>query len=145
MTRPDDRLLPVFVYGTLRVGGRFHDRYLADRFVSVRPATLRNAQMWDNHGSYPMVVVGASTGAVTGEVFDIVEDRYDEVLAGLDHLEGHVPGRRGSLYEREVVEVEAADGVVSAWIYVMASSEVARLDADLPRLPGGDWLDRPIP
>ncbi len=142
MSTPPTRHLPVFVYGTLRVGGRFHDRWLAGRFTSVGPATLDGGIMWDNHGAYPMLVLDPSAGAVTGELFEIDEAIFAQVLAGLDHLEGHVPEEDGNLYERVVVEVATDAGPVAAWIYVMAESEIPRLDAELPRIASGDWFER---
>lgn len=111
----------------------------------MRPASLAGAHMWDNRGSYPMVVLDPSAGDVTGELFEIDETIFAEVLAGLDHLEGHVPEEDGNLYERVIVEVDTAGAAVEAWIYVMARSEMPRLDRELSRIASGDWFDRPTP
>lgn len=148
--RPDDDLapapaehLPVFVYGTLRHGGRFHDAYLAGRFEHAVPATLHGAVMWDNRGAYPYLALDPEGGPVVGELFSISPATFEAVLAGLDHLEGHVPGRSGNLYERRIVEVATDEGPQRAWVYVIDADAAPDLDEELPRVPDGDWLRRP--
>lgn len=135
-----DPPLPVFVYGTLRRGGRFHHDLLAGRAVTIEPARLAGATMWDNHGAYPFVaLVGA--GSVLGELVTAPAGDHVDLLGALDHLEGHEPGAPDNLYERVIVEVETAEGAQRAWVYVR--TDVEDLDRALPRIPGGDWFDRP--
>jgi gamma-glutamylcyclotransferase (GGCT)/AIG2-like uncharacterized protein YtfP len=43
--------------------------------------------MWDSNGAYPMVVLDPTAGSVVGELFEIDEAIFAEVLAALDDLE----------------------------------------------------------
>lgn len=146
---PDPRHL--FVYGTLRSGGR-------------APASLRRLLRARGHrvgqgvvegrlhdaGAYPAAVApedpGASdedgdgsegereTGEIRGTVFLLEEP--EEVLRALDGYEGVEPGG-GGLFRREAVDVRLDDGrIVAAWIYWYDR------DPDrLPEITGGDWRE----
>lgn len=70
-------------------------------------------------GSYPGLVRAAPavSGAtlVPGELYEIREDEWERVIAQLDDYEGPE-------YERELIPVRTADGVVDAWAYLYRGS-----------------------
>lgn len=93
----------VFVYGTLKEG--FPNHCLMNGSRRVAEATLHGFAMYSIGGYYPGVVRGI--GRITGEVYEVND------LTVLDRLEAN-----GRLYQRELVPVEAAEGVIEAWIYL---------------------------
>lgn len=130
--------LPVFVYGTLRPGGRNHDRFLRGRTAAARPARLSGAVLYEGPG-FPYAVAGPE-GEIRGELLTLTAGRYAETLAALDELEGYVPGGAGNLYDRLVCEVSLEDGArARCWVYVAAEPVARRLRAEGVRVPGGDW------
>jgi gamma-glutamylcyclotransferase (GGCT)/AIG2-like uncharacterized protein YtfP len=123
----------VFVYGTLRLGGRY--RPLIDEFVvTSRPATVR-ARMYHfappgSRGEYPFIE--PSDGVVHGEVL-VLRD-LARALEVLDRIE-----EAPDLYERRVVEVTYADdgSTGPALAYFIRGGRERRGLAVL----SGDWLD----
>lgn len=109
--------LPVFVYGTLRPGGKNYPRYLEGRTVREMPATAEGELFFVAEGGYPYVVPG--TGEVQGELVEIDPALYGETLRDLDGLEEYDPkDEAGSVYLRRRTSVRLADGkVAEAWIY----------------------------
>ena len=153
MTRP----LRLFVYGTLKRGGRYHDRYCRGA-LSIEPGRV-SGRIYFAAAGYPVLVVEKSsvladgsadrdadlaaqtaasaaivagesaTGDVVGEIvtFDDGETR----LAAIDELEGFRPGA-ASLYGRVLLAARKTDGrLVAAWTYV--EGDVLR--AARPRSP----------
>ena len=60
-------------------------------------------------------------------------ERYDEVLADLDRLEGYRPGR-SSFYVRQAVTVRKEGGEETAWVYLAGPETARRLsDVEPPR------------
>ncbi|MEU6282112.1 gamma-glutamylcyclotransferase family protein [Streptomyces sp. NPDC047028] len=130
--------LPFFVYGTLRPGGRHHDRYLRGRVHTEEPAHLRDAVLYEGPG-YPYAVEEPG-GVVHGELVTPLPSAYDALLAELDLLEEYVPGDPGALYERVARDVVRADGgTARAWVYLAAPRVVDRLRTDGARVPDGVW------
>lgn len=124
--------LPVFVYGTLRPGCGNFAWTLAGNTAAITPATLDGATMYRGPG-FPYVAAG--DGVVVGDLIDITADRYDDVLATLDGLEGYRPGHRGgSHYDRVQCTVMTPDGPRQAWVY-MVNQQLGR-----EPIPSGDWL-----
>ncbi|MFI8091779.1 gamma-glutamylcyclotransferase family protein [Streptomyces sp. NPDC086080] len=132
-------ILPFFVYGTLRPGGRNHDLLLRGRVRSEEPARFRGARLYEGPG-YPYAV--EERGAlVSGELVTVLPEAYPGLLAELDRLEEYVPGDPRNLYERVVGEVvrEADGAAVRAWVYVAAPAVAARLRAGGRPVEGGNW------
>ena len=92
----------VFVYGTLKRGGRLHHILESGPCRFLRTAELNGFKMY-RFDWYPAIV--PAPGTVQGEVFDVPED----LLSCLDRVEG-VP----KWYRREKV-----DGM---WVYVFNQS-----------------------
>ena len=114
----------VFVYGTLRRGGRNHQLLAAARFLG----TCRTEQRFTliDFGPYPGVVARGGT-SVAGEVYAV--DRATIKL--LDELEAfpieYDRRRLATLYGK-------------AWIYVYRRRDCYRGIV----VPGGDWFRRAV-
>ena len=121
MGHDTERTVHLFVYGTLRTGGR------ADGFLRgcehVGGATVEGA-LYDM-GAYPALVLGGE-GRVEGEVWRCPA----AVLSRLDEYEGVPEG----LYHR--VRVDA--GGVECWTYVAGPALASRLTPER-RIPAGRW------
>lgn len=109
--------LPLFVYGTLRRGGRYHDDYLAGRFDRVRPAILPDyRKIVGTHGFD--VAEPAPGESVAGELFELSPGDYQSTMVRCDELEELPPGQlQGDLYRRIVVSVECDGQMLAAWLY----------------------------
>lgn len=121
----------VFVYGTLRSGGRYRPQ-VEHLVQSGRRATIR-ACMYHfapagSRGDYPFIVPGDSI--VHGEVLAFSD--WPQALAILDRIEG-CP----ALYTREVVPVCYQDGgaAEAQCYFIRAGAECRGL-----AIESGDWL-----
>lgn len=131
----------VFVYGTLRPGGR--NAALAARFglPEARAATLSGFRLLHlSPENYPALVPGEAGGRVHGEVLTYAPEVWAQVLPLLDALEG--VGESPPLYHRQRVTVAlAAGGSEEGWTYVYARA--ARLThPGVTPVPSGDWYGR---
>ena len=132
---------PFFVYGTLRPGqGNY--RLLAGRTVDERPATLPGHALYGP--GLPYVTEGEEDSAVVGTLIFVAPERYDEVLADLDRLEGYRPGGTWSHYDREARPVryvgdDGGEATTVAWVYLAGREARSRLRPS-ERITGGDWL-----
>jgi gamma-glutamylcyclotransferase (GGCT)/AIG2-like uncharacterized protein YtfP len=127
---------PFFVYGTLRRGQGNYRRLLAGRTTAEISATLPGHALYGQ--GLPYAVAAEASAAVVGDLMFLDAERYDEVLADLDRLEGYRPGR-SSFYVRQAVTVRIEGGEETAWVY-LAGPETARRLSDVERIDGGDWL-----
>lgn len=97
----------VFVYGTLRKGGRWN-YLLRDSALVVVDATVKG-DLFDS-GNIPVALPG--DGKIVGEVYEVTP----KVFARLDELEGHP-----KWYVRKLVEIAHRDmadvGELEAWVY----------------------------
>jgi len=137
------------VYGTLRRGGRLHDRLgtATGRAVVVGAATIAG-DIYEvaSHDrdpivdiSYPCLDAGGD-GRVVVELYDIVDP---SLWGELDELEGFDPDDLdNSEYHRRLVRVHdvlpSALDATTAWtyVYVLRAPDAAR------RIAGGDWINR---
>lgn len=109
--------LPLFVFGTLRLGHRNH-HYLENRFIRMMPGLLNGYERL-----HELMIAPKADGTVDGELFFLSREIYDETLAGCDELEEIPPGQLiGHEYERKVVSVETSEGTYQAWAYVQPES-----------------------
>ena len=113
----------VFVYGTLRQGGRYH--HLLEQATFLGAAKTSPRYVLVDVGSYPAMLKNG-TQAIHGEVYRV----HEHTLKELDILEG-VP----ELYTRE--QIHLSDGTV-AWVYFMPP----HLGQDLPVIESGDYFSR---
>lgn len=109
-------LLKVFVYGTLKVGGRFAKRF-DDLRVSNKSGKIKGT-MFNISDSFPGVVLNGED-VIVGEVHEYTEPT--EVEKALDRIEGFFKeGHPQNLYNKEVVEVETEDGIEKCKMYTFA-------------------------
>lgn len=135
--------LPFFVYGTLRPGRVSYRQYLLGRTSAETPATLRGAALF-TPGPFPFLTtvpeLAAPDDTVRGDLIAVLPTFYPETLAALDRLEGFVAGQATNLYERVALEVETADGMRQAWVYVAAERALRLIrQGRMRRIPDGDW------
>jgi gamma-glutamylcyclotransferase (GGCT)/AIG2-like uncharacterized protein YtfP len=126
-----DRL---FVYGTLRAGQT--SRSLVEAYVkSAEPATARGS-IYAFPSGHPGLVVD-DAGVVQGELITLAD--LASALPLLDAYEGDD-------FARVLAEITTASGTTWAWLYALASPELARIGT---RVDHGDWsrwcaeLDQP--
>lgn len=102
-----------FVYGTLKKGGFFAQRFDRVR-KSVQVGTVRNMDML-HLGGFPGAVPGE--GSIIGEVHEY--DKADQVAADFDAIEGYNRNApEEGLYNRIEVDVELESGkTVKATMY----------------------------
>ena len=118
----------LFVYGTLRIGGRNDIRRFGPGSRLLGPARVQG-RLYDL-GAYPGLVLGGPEW-VRGElhwVWPVLEPTLDE-------LEEVWPQRSGE-YRRTRVLAFTAEDCVSALVYEMASQHAQAW----PMVAGGDWL-----
>lgn len=98
----------IFVYGTLKVGGRFA-RQFDDLRKSVVKGKIKGA-MFSVHGSYP-AVVPEGDNEIIGEVHTYDDAKMEEISARMDGIEGYRgQDNPNNLYNKSTVEVELEDG-----------------------------------
>lgn len=127
---PDQHRVPrhVFVYGTLRAGGRNDIARFRPQPERVGDAMIAGT-LYDI-GAYPGAVLGG-TGRIRGEVYRI----DTEVEAALDRLEGVEEDGSGEYRKREaVVDVGAAQ--LTCLVYEIHSDRIV----GRPVITDGDWL-----
>lgn len=110
----------IFVYGTLKRGGRNHRLLSRARFMVTTHTLLRFTMV--SCGPYPAIVADGRR-EIHGEVYEVSE----ETLEALDRLEDYP-----SLYDR--IEVPLADGG-TALTYVMRPEDAE----GHPEIPEGRW------
>ena len=112
--------LPLFVYGTLRIGRENH-HYLAGHYEEMLAASL--------HGYarlHPLMIARQADGVVEGELYFLDDDEYEATLAGCDELEEIPPGQLvGRDYQRKRVTVTTVSGPFEAWAYVQPETSLA--------------------
>lgn len=105
-----------FVYGTLKVGGVFAERFNTYRLSSEK-ATLHDMSLY-NLGWFPGILPG--TGSVIGEVHEYKDP--DIVLRHMDRIEGY-SGNKNDLFTRECRTVITEAGKeIEAVVYIYNSN-----------------------
>lgn len=109
--------MPLFAFGTLR-RGEDNQHVLAGRFDRLLPAMLKGyARGIARHG-YPALIPDAQA-EVSGELYFLTPALYARTLRDCDELEDIPEGAvAGEFYRRATVEVETAEGVITAWAYL---------------------------
>jgi gamma-glutamylaminecyclotransferase len=117
----------VFVYGTLKKGFHWHQKYLWRASLQAAQAhTVDAHSLVVGESGVPYLLGNVSQGGkrITGEVWEV----DDETLQGLDEYEGVSKGH----YERRKVEVSSArDGTFKAECYFKRESSEALRGGEL--------------
>lgn len=127
-----------FVYGTLKVGGRFAAMF-DDTRTSSKKAVLKGFDLYGigpgKTAGFPGIVKGK--GKVHGELHEFSDKVLSEVTEAMDRIEGYDENyEKGSLYLRKTTEVELEDGTKEeAFVYVFNQ----RIGKDYPLLKEGVW------
>jgi gamma-glutamylcyclotransferase (GGCT)/AIG2-like uncharacterized protein YtfP len=120
----------VFVYGTLRRGGRNDINRLAPAPHYVGMGEVRGVLY--HFDRYPGLTLGGEQAVtVVGEVYRIAP----ELEAVLDAIEQVVPGADSEYFKREV-EVEVAGGRMACLVYEINPARVR----DREPIGHGDWI-----
>ena len=117
----------IFVYGTLKRGGRNH-HYLAGQTFVGDACTTAGFRLY-NLGGYPgMVADVSSPGCIKGEIWNIDQP----CLARLDELEG----LRQGLYRREAIGIAPPFASSTVETYLYAQDVAGRPEIERA------WLER---
>lgn len=132
---------PFFVYGTLRPGqGNYH---LLEGETTTEEHGIVHGYAMHSNGRFPYLVpTGNKDDIAHGTLIEVPHERYLEIQARLDQLEGCRTGDKPSdrnHYNRILETVTVDDGVqILCWVYVPSSN----LPSRLPRVASGDWLNQ---
>lgn len=115
------KLIPFFVYGTLK-RGFCNENVIPECYVTrMEQATLSDVDLYSVGGHFPAIVDGS--GSVEGELLWVKPEFYSEILDAVDRLEGN-----GFFYERRLVEVNGTYAWAYYWIGEM--SKLVKLERD---------------
>jgi gamma-glutamylcyclotransferase (GGCT)/AIG2-like uncharacterized protein YtfP len=120
-------LLRVFVYGTLKPGEMYYQKYFAGKVVSATRA-IALGELFDLPMGYPAMTSGSNP--VYGYLLCSVDI---DILTELDELEDYIPTRPESdnLYNRRIIEIYDATqedkSLGLAWVYLMTEHLVYQL------------------
>ncbi|MEL7141100.1 MAG: gamma-glutamylcyclotransferase family protein [Cyanobacteria bacterium J06573_11] len=133
--------LYIFTYGTLKPGGRYHQRYCSDGLVAATAALVKGELYDFPQLGYPAMTEGVSW--VHGYLlhFQSSSSQIQQILQGLDVLEGYSPHRHSQendyqRYEKPVFDLDCVP-LRPAWVYQMSVEKVNQLGGI--HLPEGDW------
>lgn len=102
----------LFIYGTLKKGYIFNDKYLASAMFIGPVVTSTDYSLYVD--GLPFMVQERADKGVKGELYEV----DDETLDSIDALEGHP-----NVYKRCVIDVYMPDGSkVGAWAYLRPAS-----------------------
>jgi gamma-glutamylcyclotransferase (GGCT)/AIG2-like uncharacterized protein YtfP len=111
-----EMITKVFVYGTLKEGGRLDREELAELRTSVEVATIEAGLF--SLGRYPTVKLDED-GITVGEVHTFKSEDFEGVQELMDMIEGyrHKTPKEG-LFNRHKIEATLEEGeVVTVWVY----------------------------
>lgn len=131
----DDKLIKVFVYGTLKPGEPNYQQFCADYVVAAQEA-IAVGQLFDLPLGYPAMTPGHLK--VYGVLLSFANP---EILQQLDWLEDYDPQRAIAENEYYRQRIEVYDTFLAplgnAWTYLMALEQVRAFGGIL--LPDGWW------
>ena len=100
----------IFIYGTLKKGQYWHDKYLAGEKSNFLGIAFAGPAYSLYVGAQPHLIREYSDRPVKGELYTV----SPAVLESLDRLEGHPV-----VYKREVIEIVTELGEqITAWAYL---------------------------
>lgn len=128
--------LAVFVYGTLKPGGHYWQRFCEGKVQHSIPARIRG-QLYDLGCGYPGAVLKGE-GWIEGCVHEFI--KADD-FAAVDQLEGYVFGRSSSVneYERRKVACFAPKGEALGQVWAYEVNPHVLKACEAKRLTTGCW------
>jgi len=140
--------LCVFVYGTLKPGGRYYERYCGAYSPKAVRAVVRGRLFDFPHLGYPAMTDVETDVETNGDswvkgyllIFSQPPRLCSNILRQLDRLEGYQSvGSAENDYERSQLDIFDLDyqRLQQAWVYRMSVSLVRAQGGVL--VPGGDW------
>lgn len=117
----------LFVYGTLKQGGKYHS-YL-DEAELVEERALAKGSLYDTGMGYPAMVL-SSDCQVEGEIYDIPEVLWP----ALDYLEDYSGNPEIDLYDKKKIQVEVDGKVVETLAYLAKDEKLLK-----KQIPTGKW------
>lgn len=131
----NDKLIKVFVYGTLKPGEANHRQFCADYVVAAQTA-IALGQLFDLPLGYPAMTSG--NFKVYGVLLSFANF---EIISQLDWLEDYDPQRAIAENEYYRQQIEVYDTTLvslgTAWTYLMTPEQVRTFGGVL--LPDGWW------
>lgn len=142
------RLLPVFVYGTLKPGQTAYKRLLSGKTTDEQPAVIPGAALYTD-GTYPYLVVDPEVVALHDEVRGMLialhPESFEVTLALLDRYEDYRPLSPWRLFERVVLTARTEHGTIEAWAYTAGPQALQAIRAGrMQKIPGGVWPPQSI-
>ena len=127
-------ILRVFVYGTLKAGGRLSGSVAGDR-ISSKAAIAKGSMFNVGGGAYPAVLFDGKSDVI-GEVHEYVNAQ--KCLQSMDRIEGFSGEIKamgeGNLYNRIEVEVDIDGEKVKCSTYEYNNST-----SHMSQIPNGIW------
>jgi gamma-glutamylcyclotransferase (GGCT)/AIG2-like uncharacterized protein YtfP len=120
----------VFVYGTLRMDGQYHD-FLSDATLVLKQCYLYG-RMFDTGSGYPAITLEPHY-RIYGELYEVNND----TLALLDQLEDYESLGKDNLYNRVIQKVYVGGKAYQAFVYVYASVQAC---TQFDEIISGDWI-----
>jgi gamma-glutamylcyclotransferase (GGCT)/AIG2-like uncharacterized protein YtfP len=78
----------IFVYGTLKPGGRYHD-YIRDMVENPRNGTVKG-ELYDYYGKFPVLKPGEDANErVQGVMYHVKSEFTESIVHLLDQIEGY--------------------------------------------------------
>lgn len=121
-------LIPVFVYGTLRVGGGLHGMIEEDVVYGPIQATVKGSLYSNTSFSYPYYVEEGDTDVV-GEVFFVRRGIGFNQVAAMEI---------GAGYDMKVIAVNTGTGFLNVVAFPLAPRWKSLLGAPIR---SGDWIE----
>lgn len=111
----------VFIYGTLKKGFYFHEKYLGGDKSKSHGKAVTGLDVALYVDGMPHMIHEKTDKPTKGELYEI----NDEVLKSLDELEGHPV-----VYKRELIDIVDENGEkMLAWAYLRPTSFKGRSSA----------------
>ena len=117
----------LFVYGTLKQGGKYHC-YLEEAEL-VEERAMAKGSLYDTEMGYPAMVL-ASEGQVEGEIYNVPEVLWP----ALDYLEDYSGNPEIDLYDKKKIQVEVDGKVVETLAYLAKDKNLLKTP-----IPTGKW------
>ena len=108
----------LFVYGTLKRGGRLHHELAPDKAHFLGPAKIRGELFQLKGVWYPGAFPSESRSHIQGELYKLLKPA--ETLKKLDRVEAAHKG----LFTRKVVDVWAGSRKMRSWVYFCGREEM---------------------